>query len=51
MHGFMLNVVGRLVAYQFKENKPQLHLTPAEFGMIAVTRKTNLRLSTPGEST
>jgi len=28
VHGFMLNVIGELVAYLLKERKPQLNLTP-----------------------
>jgi len=36
VHGFMLNVIGGLVAYQLKERKRQLNLTSAEFNAIAV---------------
>ena len=38
VHGFMLNVIGGLVAYQLKENKPQLNITSAEFNVISVLR-------------
>jgi len=37
VHGFMLNVIGGLVAYQLKERKPQLNLTPAEFNAKVVS--------------
>lgn len=36
VHGFMLNMIGGLVAYQLKERKPQLNITTAEFNAIAV---------------
>ncbi|MGL5334858.1 MAG: transposase, partial [Enterovibrio sp.] len=34
--GFMLNMIAGLIAYQLKENKPQLNITSAEFDAIAV---------------
>ncbi|ABN63608.1 transposase IS982 family protein [Shewanella baltica OS117] len=36
VHGFMLNMIAGLIAYQLKDNKPQLNLTNAEFNAIAV---------------
>ncbi|MGI2166547.1 IS982 family transposase, partial [Shewanella oncorhynchi] len=33
---FMLNMIAGLIAYQLKDNKPQLNLTNAEFNAIAV---------------
>ncbi|MGL5026012.1 MAG: IS982 family transposase, partial [Shewanella oncorhynchi] len=36
VHGFMLNMIGGLIAYQLKDNKPQLNLTNGEFNAIAV---------------
>lgn len=37
VHGFMINVIGGLVAYQLKESKPQLNITSMEFNTIVVT--------------
>ncbi|MGL5336529.1 MAG: transposase, partial [Enterovibrio sp.] len=34
--GFMLNMIAGLVAYQLRDNKPQLNITSAEFDAIAV---------------
>jgi hypothetical protein len=36
LHGFMLNMIGGLIAYQLKETKPQLNITNTEFGAIVV---------------
>ncbi|NLQ24941.1 IS982 family transposase [Shewanella sp. S-1] len=36
VHGFMLNMIAGLIAYQLKDNKPQLNLTNAEFNAITV---------------
>ena len=38
VHGFMLNIIGGLVAYQLKERKPQLNITSTEFNAMAVMR-------------
>ena len=37
VHGFMLNLVAGLIAYQLKDNKPQLNITSAEFNALVVT--------------
>ncbi|MGL4735603.1 MAG: transposase, partial [Enterovibrio sp.] len=34
--GFMLNMIAGLIAYQLRDNKPQLNITHAEFDAIAV---------------
>ncbi|MGL4733769.1 MAG: IS982 family transposase, partial [Enterovibrio sp.] len=34
--GFMLNMIAGLIAYQLRDNKPQLNITNAEFDAIAV---------------
>ncbi|MGL5334911.1 MAG: transposase, partial [Enterovibrio sp.] len=34
--GFMLNMIAGLIAYQLRNNKPQLNITSAEFDAIAV---------------
>ncbi|EBV6897318.1 IS982 family transposase, partial [Salmonella enterica subsp. enterica serovar Mbandaka] len=36
VHGFMLNMIAGLIAYQLKDNKPQLNITNAEFNAITV---------------
>lgn len=36
VHGFMLNMIAGLIAYQLKESKPQLNITNAEFNAITV---------------
>ena len=36
VHGFMLNMIEGFIAYQLKDNKPQLYLTNSEFNAIAV---------------
>ncbi|MGL4734682.1 MAG: IS982 family transposase, partial [Enterovibrio sp.] len=33
--GFMLNMIAGLIAYQLRDNKPQLNITNAEFDAIA----------------
>jgi len=35
-HGFMLNMVAGLIAYQLKDNKPQMNITNSEFNAIAI---------------
>ncbi len=37
VHGFMLNMIGGLIAYQLKESKPQLNITDIDFNTISVT--------------
>ncbi|KMT66878.1 IS982 family transposase [Catenovulum maritimum] len=37
MHGFMLNLLGGLIAYCMKEDKPSLSLTPQEFELLETT--------------
>ena len=45
VHGFMVNMIAGLIAYQLKDNKPQLNITNAEFNAIAVMAcLTDLRL-------
>ncbi|ABE55736.1 transposase, IS4 family [Shewanella denitrificans OS217] len=36
VHGFMLNMIGGLIAYQLKESKPQLNITDVDFNAISV---------------
>lgn len=36
VHGFMLNMIAGLIAYQLKDNKPQLNITNTEFNAITV---------------
>jgi hypothetical protein len=36
VHGFMLNMMGDLIAYQLKESKPQLNITDVDFNAITV---------------
>ena len=36
INGFMLNMLGGLVAYQLKENKPKLNITDVEYNAITV---------------
>ncbi len=34
VHGFILNLIGGLIAYSLKENKPSLNLTAQEFELL-----------------
>jgi hypothetical protein len=36
VHGFMLNMMGDLIAYQLKDSKPQLNITDVDFNAITV---------------
>ncbi|HFB65336.1 MAG TPA: IS982 family transposase, partial [Aeromonadales bacterium] len=34
INGFMINLIGGLVAYSLKDNKPSLNITEREFGLV-----------------
>ncbi len=36
VHGFILNMIAGLIAYQLKDNKPQSNITKAEFNANTV---------------
>ncbi len=37
MHGFVLNLIGGLVAHCLKENKPALNMTEVEYNSMVVS--------------
>ncbi len=39
VHGFMLNMIAGLIAYQLKDSKPQLNITNAEFDALNVVAR------------
>jgi hypothetical protein len=41
IHGFMLNIIAGLIAYQLKDSKPSLNITSDEFSMMAVGKLFN----------
>jgi len=44
VHGFMLNMIGGLIAYQHKNSKPPLNIKDVDFNGIFVLTSTDLRL-------